>query len=428
MRTVSLPALILFSGLSLSTAVTLAVSPRAPQQPTFRSGVDIVPIDVWVTQPDGRPVADLRPDEFVVTVGGRPRTIAYAEFVAYDSLVNVERSTAVAGRAQPAIERPGTGTATRSTGRTFMLVVDEANIRSGYGRPVAEAVERFIERADANDRIGLVTIPNVTIAIEPTLERGAFKAALQRITGHLHAVGSQMHHLGLVEAMAYERTGQEWVEALGRECNATQRAPGDHADNPCVAMLEADARQMALDARQRLLESTSAVAGLLAGLANAAPPRIVVLVSEELPLSSHLSDLSEFRQLASQIELNAARVQASVYVLQPHVPDNDVERRTMSPTAGADDAIRSAGLETLTSLTGGSRLMVSGRLDSAFERLRVETSGQYILAVAADRADRDGRPHEVKVTVKRKGAKVHARRVFVLPPATAVGRTPAIPD
>jgi len=38
---------------------------------------------------------------------------------------------------------------------------------------------------------------------------------------------------------------------------------------------------MALDARQRLLESTSALAALFRGLANAAPPRIVILVSEE---------------------------------------------------------------------------------------------------------------------------------------------------
>lgn len=44
------------------------------QPPSFRSSVDLIAVDVHVHDGDGCPVPGVRPDEFIVTLDGRPRT------------------------------------------------------------------------------------------------------------------------------------------------------------------------------------------------------------------------------------------------------------------------------------------------------------------------------------------------------------------
>jgi len=47
-----------------------------PQTPVFRSGATLVPLDVRVLDRNGKPITDLRQDEFVVTEDKRPQTIS----------------------------------------------------------------------------------------------------------------------------------------------------------------------------------------------------------------------------------------------------------------------------------------------------------------------------------------------------------------
>ena len=51
---------------------------QQPPQPTFRAGVDVVAVDVHVVDGTGRPVPGLRPEDFAITVDGRPRPIVAA--------------------------------------------------------------------------------------------------------------------------------------------------------------------------------------------------------------------------------------------------------------------------------------------------------------------------------------------------------------
>src|SRR5688572_24493584 len=65
----------------------------AAQQPTFRSGVDLVTVDAAVHDADGRPVSSLKAEDFRLEVDGRSRAIATAHFV---SLETSETSQAAA--------------------------------------------------------------------------------------------------------------------------------------------------------------------------------------------------------------------------------------------------------------------------------------------------------------------------------------------
>jgi VWFA-related protein len=50
---------------------------RGQQAPSFRSGVTAVPIDVRVVGKDGRPVTDLKKEDFTILENGVPQTIAH---------------------------------------------------------------------------------------------------------------------------------------------------------------------------------------------------------------------------------------------------------------------------------------------------------------------------------------------------------------
>ena len=73
---------------ALIVATTVAVWAQDPsassQQPppqTFRSSVDLVPVDVNVIDRSGRPIADLGAQDFSLKVDGKARRIASAQFI-----------------------------------------------------------------------------------------------------------------------------------------------------------------------------------------------------------------------------------------------------------------------------------------------------------------------------------------------------------
>ena len=54
---------------------------QTDQAPVFRSGVEVMEVDVTVVDAKGMPVRDLRAPEFTVTVDGQPRRVISAEFI-----------------------------------------------------------------------------------------------------------------------------------------------------------------------------------------------------------------------------------------------------------------------------------------------------------------------------------------------------------
>ena len=65
---------------------------------------------------------------------------------------------------------------------------------------------------------------------------------------------------------------------------------------------------------------------------------------------------------------------------------------------------------------GGAVIRVPGTSpDVAFDRVLRETSAYYLLGVEASEEDRDGRPRQISVKVKRKGAEVRSRAEVTIP-------------
>ncbi len=60
-----------------------------------------------------------------------------------------------------------------------------------------------------------------------------------------------------------------------------------------------------------------------------------------------------------------------------------------------------------------------GNGETSFLRIAQETSACYLLGVAPEPSDRDGKWRELRLRVNERGATVRARRWVLMPPATS---------
>ncbi|MBL8143945.1 MAG: hypothetical protein JNM38_22710, partial [Acidobacteria bacterium] len=102
----------------LGVLASLAAGPaQSPiDRPVFRSGVEVVEVDVVAFDASGRPVTDLTRDDFAVTEDGRPRDII--EFTRVNLPIPPARP--------PGARDVGTNVGT-ADGRVIFLVLDDAN-------------------------------------------------------------------------------------------------------------------------------------------------------------------------------------------------------------------------------------------------------------------------------------------------------------
>src|SRR5687767_12126418 len=127
-------------------------TPDTVQGPTFRTGVDLVAIDVAVIDRNGRPVEDLRAPDFAVKIDGEVRRVVSAELVKVD----VE---AAKKQVADKSETFYTSNLTPPNGRQIIIAVDQINIRPGSLRPIMAAAQRFLDRLSPLDPIASTTFP-----------------------------------------------------------------------------------------------------------------------------------------------------------------------------------------------------------------------------------------------------------------------------
>ncbi len=167
--------------LTLAAAVVVA----AQQQPTFRAGVDLTPVDVSVLNAKDRsPVRGLKAEDFTVLEDGRPQPIV------------VFTPVEVAPPAPlPAADDPGAWTRTvpkdvtsndyeeKPENRLFVLYVDDAMLPPDPAalKSVKDVGRKVIDRLGPNDRMAVVYAIGSGQAADFTGDRGKLLKAVDQI-------------------------------------------------------------------------------------------------------------------------------------------------------------------------------------------------------------------------------------------------------
>jgi VWFA-related protein len=373
--------------------------------------VDVVAIDAGVVDAQGQPVLGLEPADFQVQVDGKPRTVVSVEYVGRD----VEPPAPPSARVEHFSSNESA-----PRGRLVLLLVDRSNIGRGHGRNVLRAAERFLDRLAPGDRVGLVVTPGPGPGIEFTADVGDVRRALKGVVGVADRGG---HRVPLAEAIAWIKTNDtiRWDQFVVLRCGGSLPRGGrivvSEADEAvpfrvmqvanCQRDLEQDAQQVYQEYRERSLSTQAALRTTLGTLQGIEGPKTVVLISEGLGTESP----AEVRELG----VLASRAQVTLFVVLLDTSSADASFDYSALATQEDREVEAAGLYDLAGQTRGAVLRVVGSPEAAFQRISSELAGYYLLGVAPEPGDRDGRGHEVRVRVSRPGALVRARGLLEIP-------------
>jgi VWFA-related protein len=396
-------------GLVLSSVLAAgSTSPFAAPEGTqvFPSRVELVAVDLIVVDGNGRPVRDLTPAEFRVQVGGRPRHVVSAEFLAVAQEPDEPAPASEAGFTTNETVRPG---------RLVLLVVDTSSIPAGRGRDELAAATRMLDRLGSSDRVGLLTIPSSGPREEFTTDHERIREALEKVVGQGRL---RARHISLVEALSCSE--QDAASGNDERCaQAMQRECGQASGNGlalCRDEITTEAAELANEYRRTSATSRAMLQSTFEALRQVEGQKVVVLVSQGFGLSDVGAVPGggglELRQLGAA----AAAARVAFYVVPVRsgtaLPGADSDL----PVVGAelDRTLLSWGLESLAVEARGA--VFRGDPARAFERVLRETSGYYRLGFEPEAADRDGKQRKLQVAVTRPGLVVRTRPSVTLQP------------
>lgn len=453
-------ALLVCGGLVLS-----AQQPNPGQAPTFRTGVELVTVDVNVVDRQGVPVAGLTPADFTVTVGGQLRRVVSAEFV--------DATKAPKTGMSKADEAPISTNEGAAVGRQFVFIVDQGTLETGNVRHVAAAADRFFSRLTFADRSALMLMP-VGPNINFTWAHDRVRDAMQRVSG-MNIPMSSWEYGSLTEARDIANHNAMALRSIAdRECRGSifgggggigsagagqgpVGAPGGGGTAPpaggggappagggtggagggggatgggggggstggtggsrprgggfgadaCSRDVQMQAESAWRTAQMTSMSSLMGLRQILSALGRVSGDKIAILISGGWPLEDR-EETSVLGPIASE----AAAARVTLYTVFVPTTTFSADRRMISSTPSRDQYLHYGPLEMLTAMTGGATFRAEVSAQTAFERIGRELSGYYRLGIEKDPADADSKTRRLKVQVARNSITVRAREVF----------------
>jgi len=390
--------------------------PAAPQKPpTFKSGVELVRMDVRFLDDNGRLVTDLTPEQIEVVEGGRVRPVVVFQRVAEPAGSYLD----AARRASGADVSTNRG-APRA--HLYVIVFDLNHITPGNEQRGRRAAERFLRsRVRPGDRVALYGLPGPGPHIPLTGDARGVIAQLITVRGSLDkqtfgAIGGMTLFEAfeitrgndrILQRVATRAAGTDAVADLvasaPRGSNAVDSTPYSVLQN----ILKDNARVVVQQGDSETRTFLSSLADVIRGLAGIEGRKSVILISEGFYADYVIGEVE-------RVAAAAAQSHAVIYAL-------DVNRRGADPSQdapmGTDAQLEIQGriepLGTLAAETSGELLTdASSRMDAAFNRISEQSLDYFIVGfepgAGVSQTELD-RYHRVTIRAKRPGITVRAR-------------------
>jgi len=413
------PALVLAAALFLGSFASTASSPLpsppaspaapAPQQAaaqapkaTFRSGLDLVVVNVVVRDKSGKLVRGMKRDDFVVLEDGKPQSVSSFDFEEIENamLPPVDTPTvlgavaqpgkpAQAAAAQPLEARPVVDMKDR---RLIVLFYDLGSMQPDeVGRAVQSGRDYVEQKISPADIIAIASLTtSLTIDQDFTTDRQALLAALNRLSP---VEGSET--VTSTDTESTPDTGNSFV-------------PDDTEFN----IFNTDRR----------LDALRSIADVLAGIEQ---KKSVIYFSGGVTQSG-MDNQAALRTLVDR----AVRANVSIYAadtrgLQAMPAGGEARQASVRGTgafSGRGMASQresfSAAQDTLTMIaedTGGKAFFDANEFSEVFDKVVEDTTSYYLLGYTSTNPARDGRFRRIRVTLKEPGLKLEFRSGYYAP-------------
>lgn len=363
---------------------------QTPAQPRFRSGAEVIAIDVTVIGRDGTPVAGLTAADFDVSVEGKPRAIQSAQFLRSDPAPRLARGDE-STNADPA------------SGRLLLIVTDDASLRTG-SYAVVESATAVLKHLGPGDLVGVTHLPEGG-GVPFTADRARVMAELKRLRPATAQVTRTDTTVYISEALDYDgQQRYQWPAAVARECGA-------EADSPvfrlCMLNLQQTARTVLIETSMRTNDALRGLERLMKSLEPSGQPVTVVFISGSLVLARDPGALANLAEACAE-----ARV--TLHVVQPAPPVAEMTARGFPSDPVSDTQLNLEGLEQMAARTRGAFHRAVSTGEAIFDQIGREISGYYLLGIEPSDDDRRKPRRRVDVKVRRPGLTVRARSMFAL--------------
>ena len=362
---------------SRSVLFAVAMMAGAFQQPGPPSSPPTPPlaIDV-VTVPPG---VVLAPADVSVSVDGRPRKV-----VSIRQVLRGPGSERIASGAN-ADARP-----IAEPARTIIVVVDETSIARGSEKKSVSTIARLLDLIGPSDLAAFVTLPvERAAAIAMTTDRQALWSGLARIRGRAASAPLAQARTEQPPAFSDEETPDV------KNPTSDERPPTASDRQPGLAR-EPATRQEPDEGRPTV---TGELRSLLSAVREAPGPKTILLIRGASPVEALVTQEGAANERLEALAL--APLAAAARVTLHAVTLDDRSR------SGGDGAAR------LARLTGGDEFRLGKQADRELQRLGTWMSEGFRIALEGTPEDRDGRPHQVSVTTRRRDAAVRAPEQWV---------------
>ena len=324
-----------------------------PQQaPIFRAGTDLVRVDVTVTQRGDEAVTDLKPDDFEITDDDVPQTVETLKFVQVDGnrTSNFDEPLEIRSKQHALLE------AAREDVRLFAIFLDDYHIdkRPEITLPLRDALTKFINQLGPNDLVALMEPLTTLYDLKYTRSKPELLSRIRTFEG---------------------RRGETFpVKSVIEEAQLSQRNWMELRSGVTLSALKALATQMGglRDGRKQILFFSQGP-GVRPGSPN--------------------------DRLMQEIDEAANRGNVTINVIDP---------RPLGSVGFGGDTI----LRRLAADTGGRAILNTNNPAEQLGGVMADASAYYLVGYAPTRKSNDGRFHEIKVKVKRRGVRVTARKGY----------------
>ena len=431
----------------LAGLAACCVLEAAPPQFGELIEVNVVNVDVLVTDRAGRPVTDLRREDFEVLEDGKRMEVTNFQVLKAGAIASapLPASEPSSSPAEPEPQLP-------AEERLHLIVyVDNFNLEPAHRTRVLEQLRKFLKDLSPEDRVMMVTNDlGLTVRLPFSSDRAAMERALTEI-GTLPTQG--------------QTTASERRQALTRVLAIREAVRV--REGPCSRSIVAPIESYASSTREEVLRSINAMTVLVNSLSGISGRKAVLHVSDGLPVTpgeevyqlmaeicgggtasgvadvadadlmgpdqysgreamldaQRYSTISDFNKLAAHA--NAHRV--TLYTLQASglaAPasasaawDQNEVVLAQLPNIHSLTAINLRNsLTLLASETGGRAILDANDVTADLHRMQKDLESYYSIGYTPPHSG-DGREHRIEVRIKRPGMHVRHRKSYRDKPA-----------
>jgi VWFA-related protein len=379
---------------------------QKPQQPTFRTGINFVRVDVIVTDRNGSPVNDLTQADFEIQEDGKPQTIETFKLVEITGIPKPGEELPREIRSEYE-EEYETG---RDDVRLFVIFLDDYHVRLGTSVYVRRALETFINtQIGPMDLVALMYPLTPTSALKFSRNRDTLVGAVQKFTGRKYDYTPRNN---LEQTYAFYPA--QVVERIRNEVTITA--------------LESLATHLG-----SLREGRKAVILVSEGFTNLLPPQLRDPIADMPGMnnpyrnqpSAGQGDAGEARaRWLSSVDLldelrsvydAANKNNTAIYALDPRGLATNEFGIGENVGLEMDRELLNSTLDTLRILadnTDGRAIINRNDLEVGLKQVVRDSSAYYLIGYNSSRTEADGKFHDIKVRLKRPGLQVRARKGY----------------